>query len=167
MITTHRRAAIVAGAVALLTFVAGCSSSGSAASATAAATTTTTTTTAAATTTTVKAPGAGTRFCTVNAAVNGAQSGIDISTATPAQIQHFYQVTMPDSLAKLKAAAPPELQPAVALLAEGLGKFATEFERLGWDAASITKDTVVQAIGANPKYNAANTVINSYCGVAH
>ena len=159
MITTHRRGAVAASAVAALTFVVGCSSSGT--------TTATTTTAVAATTTTVKAPGVGTPFCAVNAEVNGAQSGIDVTTATPAQIQHFYQVTVPESLAKLKAAAPPELQEAVALLAEGLGKFATEFERLGWDAASITKDTVVQAIGGNPKYNAANTLINSYCGVAH
>ena len=161
----HRRrptTSLVIGLGFGLVGLSACSSSGGTSTA---APTSTTTSTTSGPGTAVKAPGAGTTFCAIDAQVNGKNSGIDLSTSTPAEVQHFYLVTVPASVAKLKAAAPSEMSANVALLTEGLQKFITRFEQLGWNFTSASKDATVQAIGADTKYNAASKQIDAYCGI--
>jgi hypothetical protein len=156
----HRATSLVIG----LGFVGlSACSSGGAFTATTTATTTTTTTSGVGTS--AKARGAGTTFCAIDAQVNGKNSGIDLATSTPTEVQHFYLVTVPASVAQLKAAAPSEMSANVALLTEGLAKFITRFEQLGWNVTAASKDATVQAIGADTKYNAASKQIDAYCGI--
>ena len=185
----HRIAAAALGVVALVTLTASCGDDSSSADTVASTTTVAAETTVVETTPVDKTvveetvvdetvvdetlvddtagsggPGDGTEFCQLNSDLDEVGGNIFSGDATPEEVQDFFEVEFPETIAELTAVAPAEIADDLAISVEGFGILTTELAAHDWDVAATFSDPAVADLINIPLYNDASDAISAFCG---
>lgn len=154
-------------AIAALSLLAACGSdSKGAADTTAAAADTTTGDTTATSGTDVKASGehADEEFCQFQETLNNAPSPLDSATATPDEIEAFFNDTVQPAITKLTETAPEEMADDAATMAVAYTKLSALFEKNDWDINKAINDPDLATLAGDQSFSTSASNIDEYCG---
>ena len=83
---------------------------------------------------------------------------------TPEEVQAFFEVEFPATVAQLTAVAPAEIADDIAVSVEGFDLLAERLAANGWDVLTTFNDPALADILNDPKYTEASDAISDYCG---
>jgi hypothetical protein len=109
-------------------------------------------------------PGADTDFCKLQSTLNQTQTPFDDPASTADDFKTYFAEVVVPAIEDLRTSAPDEIKDDMEVLAAGLQKFATAFEKNGWDPAKAYADPELQALANDADYNAAGEAVDQFCG---
>mgnify|MGYP003450747393 FL=1 len=109
------------------------------------------------------APGIGSEFCAVSDELNA--SDFDPFSATPAEVEAFFNVEFADMFGRLQAATPAELTDDVETVGNLYGILIAELEANGWDVNAAFEIPEVQAAMTGEEISTAGGNLDAYCGL--
>lgn len=109
------------------------------------------------------APGIGSEFCAVSDELNA--SDFDPFSATPAEVEAFFNVEFADMFSRLQAATPAELTDDVETVGNLYGILIAELEANGWDVNAAFEIPEVQAAMTGEEISTAGGNLDAYCGL--
>ena len=109
------------------------------------------------------APGIGSEFCAVSDELNA--SDFDPFSATPAEVEAFFNIEFADMFSRLQAATPAELTDDVETVGNLYGILIAELEANGWDVNAAFEIPEVQAAMTGEEISTAGGNLYAYCGL--